>query len=189
MTVIVAAKRKDGRVTVAADRQSTTGSGGQFENAEPKLWVDGKYVIGCAGDVRVAQVLRFTADWPEYNPKSEPSWLGFVVTQIVPEMRRVLADQVAPMEDFYLGSATTLIAVRDRFAVIYENGVVLADRTGRTAIGSGAPEALGYLGNQGPWKAADVATAVSRAAITDAGVSGPISIADTRSLEVLTEDE
>ncbi|MGW3992211.1 hypothetical protein ACWEF6_01870 [Amycolatopsis sp. NPDC004772] len=185
MTVIVAARNPDGGVTVAADRQTSCG-GSQFENSESKLWTAGKYILGCAGDVRAAQVLRYTAELPTYRPKEDTDWLRFVVTRVVPAMRSALVGQLAE-DDSFIGPISTLIANRGRFAVVYGNGAVLADRSGRTAIGSGELEALGYLGNEGPWTPADVVTAARRAAITDRGVSGPISVADTSSLEVITE--
>ncbi|MFD9893334.1 hypothetical protein ACFWY9_28650 [Amycolatopsis sp. NPDC059027] len=186
MTVIVAAKNKSG-VILAADRQTTAGSS-QLENQEPKLWVADRYVVGCAGDVRTAQVLRYGMDWPTYRPKEDVDWMRFVVTRIVPEMRSTLEGRILNLDETYLGGIHVLVATRGRFAAVYDNGAVVSDRSGRTAIGSGNLEALGYLGNEGPWDASDVVTAVRRAAITDTGVSGPISVADTRSLEVVTED-
>lgn len=188
MTVIVAAKTADRSVALAADRQTSEG-GSQMENLEPKLWVSGKYIVGCAGDVRAAQVLRYTMDWPTYRPKEDRDWMRFVVTRIVPAMRAALEGHVLDLEHSYLGDVQVVVATRDRFASVYSNGAVVSDRSGRTAIGSGSAEARGYLGNEGPWTPKDVVTAVRRAAITDTGVSGSISVADTQSLLVVTEDE
>lgn len=187
MTVIVAAKT-GGSVTLAADRQTTYG-GSQLENLEPKLWVSDRYVIGCAGDVRAAQVLRYTMDWPVYRPKEDTDWLRFVVTKIVPAMRAALKDRVLHLDDSYLGDVRVMLANRGRFASVYGNGAVVSDRTGRSALGSGTPEALGYLGGEGPWTPTDVVTAVRRAALTDLGVSGSVSVASTDSLEVITEGD
>jgi ATP-dependent protease HslVU (ClpYQ) peptidase subunit len=185
MTVIVVAKTGKS-ATMAADRQTTCGPS-QFENLEPKLWVDGKYLIGCAGDVRAIQVLRYRMDWPTYRPKEDRDWLRFVVTRVVPAMRSAMEGQVLGLDEDYLGDIQVIMATRGRFAAVYGNGAVMSDRTGRFAIGSGAQEALGFMGSSGPWDAAQVVSAVRRSAATNIGVSGPVSVADTKSLQVVTE--
>lgn len=188
MTVIVAARTSASKVVVAADRMTSFG-GSRMENLEAKLWVSGRYVVGCAGDLRAAQVLRYGMNWPTYRPKEDVDWMRFVVTRVVPAMRATLEDHVLHLDRSYLGDVNVLLAIGGRFAAVYDNGAVMSDRTGRTAVGSGMSEALGYLGDGGSWAAGDVVTAARRAAITDKGVGGPISVADTKTLQVVTEDD
>jgi hypothetical protein len=108
-----------------------------------------------------------------------------VVTRVVPAIRKALAKYEVEDED----SVYAVIANRGRFATIYSDGAVIADHSPRAVIGSGMGEALGYLGDTGPWGAVDVVTAVRRAVITNTGCSGFVSVADTRLLEVVTEGD
>jgi len=83
-----------------------------------------------------------------------------------------------------LWEAGLLVATGRHLAAISSNGCVVQSLQGRMAIGSGYAEALGRLGDTGPWTEADVVDAVHRAIQTAVGVDGTVSVVDTKKLVV-----
>ena len=51
-------------------------------------------------------------------------------------------------------------------------------------MGSGAPEAFGYLGDEGPWTKNDVIKAVKNATKTAVGVGGDVWYITSKSFEI-----
>ncbi|PXY33571.1 hypothetical protein BAY59_10845 [Prauserella coralliicola] len=190
MTVIVAALTKDKGIVMAADREVTCGSQ-KAHHEQPKLWVSGKYAFGACGNLRTAQVLKHHVTWPKYRPDEDPDWEKFLVTSVVPAIREGVQNRGVVYESNGVQTinANLLIATGDRLAAIYTDGCVLTDVTGRDAVGSGCAQALGALGESGPWKEADVIRAARRSSATAVGVGGPISVVDTKSLTVRTIDD
>lgn len=189
MTVIVAAVTKDG-VALAADSQITAGWEKSFHSA-PKLWVADRYAFGAAGNMRTNQVLKHHVTWPKYRPDEEPDFEAFLVKTVVPAIRTgtqghgVLktSNGVEALE------SSLLLATGDRFAEVGGNGCVTIAAAGRAAIGSGYSEALGRLGDEGPWTEDDVIDAVRRATRSAMGCSGPISVVNTTNLTVRTVEQ
>lgn len=164
MTVIVAAVTGD-TVTMAADGKTLAGWQTLYRN-EPKLWVSGQYALGGAGDLRAIQVIRHNVTWPKYRPDEDADLEAFLVKSVVPAVRA---------------------GVKDQGIVRTESGVESVAR--RAAIGSGYAEALGRLGDAGPWTEADVIDAVRRSMQTNNGVGGPISVVNTATLTVRTVED
>lgn len=190
MTVIVAARTKDQGVVLAAD--SVTMAGWQKEfGASAKLWTADGYAFGGAGTKRVIQVVRHHVTWPRWRRDEEPDWEAFLVKSCVPAIREGVKDQGVVKNDSGIETidAGFLIATGDQLAEISGDGCVLAPTVGRAAIGSGFAEALGYLGDQGPWTEAAVVDAARRALITCGGCAGPIYVTDTVSLTVRAAGE
>lgn len=183
MTVIVAARTGDA-VTLACDEQTSWGWLKDYTD-RPKLWVDGAFVVGGAGSVRAAQVVRHFTTWPKFRPY-ETTWERFLVREAVPAIRKGAEGQGVTKSDSGVETiGTTLLVATGRvLAEVSGNGAVSVSRSGRWAIGSGANEALGYLGDTGPWEPAHVIEAARRATLTDAGCSGRILFADTVTLKV-----
>lgn len=188
MTVIVAALTKDQGVVMAADRQVTLGWQ-KAEHEQPKLWVSGQWVFGAAGSLRTAQVLKHHVDWPKYRPDEDTDWEVYLVKTLVPAIRAgvqghgVLVDNSGRQ---VLNDGSLIVATGSHMAYIFPDGGVIADSSGRDAIGSGSAQALGALGEKGPWTETGVINAARRASTTAVGVGGPISVVDTKSLTVRT---
>lgn len=187
MTVIVAALTKDQGIVMAADRLVTNSWQKQY-HLTPKLWVADKLTMGAAGSMRTAQVLKYHVDWPKYRPDETDDLETFLVKEAVPAIRAGTKDRgVVKTKDGREDLETDLLlATGSHLAKIGGDGCVLMDSSGRMAIGSGYAEALGRLGDDGPWTEADVVDAVRRAIRQAVGCDGPISVVDTRTLIIRT---
>lgn len=180
MTIIVAAKLTTGGVCIAAD--SLTVAGWEKLHADrSKLWVSDPYVFGAAGDVRAAQVVQHFTAWPKYRPDEDTDVEAFLVKSVVPAIFAGANDKGVVRND----SGQTRIGIElvmawgDHLAVMWGNGCVHVPASGRIAAGSGYAEAVGYLGESGPWTPADVCEAARRASLTNLGVDGPIHYVTT----------
>jgi ATP-dependent protease HslVU (ClpYQ) peptidase subunit len=185
MTVIVAARSEAG-VTVAADSETTAGWE-RMRHANPKIWIAKSMIVGAAGCVRAAQVVRHHTDWPVFRPAEDVDIEAFLVKRVVPAIRDGAKAHGVAVEDegVWSLSASFVLAWGDHLAVVHGNGAVTIPAAGRCAIGSGYAEALGVLGDEGPrWTTEVVCLAATRAAITAVGVGGPIHYATTRDLEI-----
>ena len=187
MTVIVAALTADQGVVMAADRLASNGWQKQY-HLTPKLWVAEGFAIGAAGTMRVAQVLKHHVTWPKYRPDEDTDLEAFLVKNTVPAMRAGAKDHgvVKTKEGVEELDARLLLATGAHLAMISGDGCVVMESSNRMAIGSGYAEALGRLGDDGPWTEADVVDAVRRAIRQAVGCDGPISVVDTKTLIVRT---
>ena len=184
MTVIAAALTKAG-VIMAADSQIS--AGWQKKNhASPKIWVAGnQYAMGSSGTLRMAQILRHHTKWPRYRDTEDGDDLErFAVTQLVPAIKSAAREQGALITNNGLETfdAQLLFTVDDRILTIGDDGAVVSDPCDRMAIGSGYAEALGSLGDRGPWTEADVTRAVYWATLTAQGCTPPITVINCRKL-------
>lgn len=184
MTVIVAAHTKRDGIVMAADSEVT--AGWLTLTTSQKLWVDEDlgYIFGCAGSIRLAQLIRYYTEWPKYH-EDECDAQKFGVTRVVPAIVKGLLTQngLTNSNGVYSGDFELLMA--GPFGIVEVGGdlSVLAHE-GRAAIGSGESEAYGYLGDTGPWTKSKVTTAVQRASITAYGVGGAVHVVTTKALEV-----
>jgi ATP-dependent protease HslVU (ClpYQ) peptidase subunit len=185
MTVIVAAKAKGGGVILAADSQTTQGWLKE-QNDRSKLWTADPYVFGAAGCVRTAQVVRHHTGWPKYRPDEDTDIEAFLVKSVVPAIRTAVKDTgvVRTTDGAEHIDTQIIMAWRDHFAIVSGNGAVTTDITGRCAIGSGYAEALGHLGEKGPWTVAQVCEAARRATLSAHGCAGPIDYVTTTDLTI-----
>lgn len=185
MTVIVAARTKGSGVVMAADSQTSAGWE-KIQADRTKLWTAGQYLVGAAGCVRTAQVVKHFTTWPKWRDGEDDDREAFLVKQIVPAIRRAVSDQgvLDTSKGVHTLAVTLLVAWGDNIAEISGNGCALMPRSGRYAIGSGAAEALGALGDAGPWTRAEVVEAARRSTITAHGCDGPIVVGDTRTLTI-----
>lgn len=185
MTVIVAATTGDGVVTMAADRQVSMGwEKGTHE--QPKLWVSSDWIVGGAGSMRAIQVLKHHVAYPRYRPDEDTDWERFAVKTLVPAIRAAVKDQgiTQTKEGVETIAGRGLFAIKGQMVNIGADCSAYSDVSGRYALGCGQLQALGFLGDSGPWKEADVVEAVVRAIQTSNGVAGPIDVVDTKTLTV-----
>jgi hypothetical protein len=186
LTVIVAARTGKNRVTIAADSE-VTGAWEKGRVTTPKVWAERGYAFGVAGSLRSAQVLRHHVDWPRWDPSDD--FETHIIRYVVPSIRYGIAEHGIAKRKRGSESFPThlVIAAGPNLAVIEDDYCVVGSHTGRVATGSGYAEALGALGDRGPWTEGDVVEAARRASVTAVGVGGPISIVDTKRLRVLTQ--
>lgn len=185
MTVIVAARTETG-VVMAADSQTSAGWE-KIRADRTKLWIAGEqYVVGAAGNVRAAQVVKHFTAWPRFRPDEDTDLEAFLVKRLVPALRAAVKDHgIVEVDSGAETIPVTLLIAWDRhIAEVSGDYCSLMPRAGRYAIGSGSSEALGSLGDTGPWEEWDVIEAARRATITNIGCDVPIYVADTVGLEV-----
>jgi 20S proteasome alpha/beta subunit len=186
VTVVVAAVTKNEGIIIASDSEFTYGW--QKGNLEvPKIWVEDSVVFGACGSVRGAQIARHLTEWPEQWP-TDGSALDierFGVKVLVPQLRTAMTDNGAlkiehSVEEYEIG----LLICWGSFILEVDPGGSVTPHGQRGAIGSGYAEALGALGETGPWTRAQVVAAVRRASETAVGVGGPVYVASTKKLVV-----
>ena len=185
MTTIVAA-RSDTGIIIAADSLITAGWTRKLSNPS-KLWTAEPYAIGAAGCLRTLQVIHHWAEWPKYRPDEDIDLEAFAVKQLVPTIFKATEGAgvaVKDHEQVWL-EAAIVIAWGDNLVEIDGDGSVVIPVAGRCAVGSGAPEAVGYLGDVGPWTVQQVVEAARRATMTDLGSAGPIDYVTTPSLDLV----
>ncbi len=185
MTVIVAARLKKGGIGLAADSLTTAGWQKEYA-ARTKLWAATPYALGAAGCVRTSQVIRHWTSWPKWRADEDLDLEAFLVRSVVPAVRDAVKDTGVVRTDSGREriESELVLAWGDNLAVISGNGAVVVPKVGRCAIGSGYAEALGHLGDQGPWSMSQIIEAARRATISNLGCDGPISYMNTNDLEV-----
>ena len=186
MTVVVAAVTKNEGIVIAADSEFTYGW--QKGNLEvPKIWVEDSVIFGACGSVRGAQIARHLTEWPE-QWITEGSALDverFGVKSVIPRLRTAMTDNGAlrtehGVETYEVG----MLICWEGFILEMDEGGSVTPHGQRAAIGSGYAEALGALGETGPWTRRDVIAAVKRASETAVGVGGSVYVASTKKLVV-----
>lgn len=185
MTIIVAAYTAHG-VVMAADSQTSAGWQ-KLQQEVPKLWMDGDLAFGATGTTRGAQVLKYHTDWPSWNPDHDPirtgdQWESWLVRRVVPAMHEACGNHGAlkDSEGVKTMDAAILLCTSDNIAEICTDGAVVIEHCGRMAIGSGFAEALGRLGNEGPWTEEEIIDAARRSTLTNRGCGGPITVLRVR---------
>lgn len=185
MTVIAAAiTRRDG-VVIVGDSELTWDYT-KDDDGSSKLWVapQHQFIFGGCGNVRSMQVIKHWVDWPHFRDDHDVE--EFMVKEVVTRIREALqyhgAMSVSKRTESFDGSI--IMAWQNNLAVIDDSFGVAIPASGRYAIGSGISEALGSLGNTGPWSKGDVIEAARRATLTALGVGGPLWVTTTRSLQV-----
>jgi len=184
MTVIAAAITKKDGIVMVSDSEITSGWT-KDNDGYNKLWVDdrGNFLIGGCGTVRGIQIFKYWVELPLYNGDNPEK---FGVEQIAPLLRNALSEHgaltVNKKEEFFEGEF--LMAWGDTLIVISSDFSICVPTSGRYATGSGQSEALGHLGNTGPWTKADVIEAARKATITAVGVGGPLWVGTTKSMAI-----
>ncbi len=187
MTVVVAAYTPNG-VVIAADAQTTAGSQKSY-NETPKIWLAGDLGFGGSGCLRSVQVMKYHVDWVSIcEERHDLEWEPWLVKQVVPAIHDAAGSHgTLRNNDGVLSTSLTLLACTgNEIAEISGNGAVCVEAAGRSAIGSGYAEALGALGNDGPWSTEEVIAAARRATFTNWGCSGPITVMNVRTKSIWT---
>lgn len=145
MTTVVAVQER-GNVVFASDSQVSWG--GRKSLSQEKVFVNSGVVFGCAGDVRVANVLR-TAELPVLPApvRSRSAVFGWLVTVLVPAMQGALeaAGALTVDQGQTNNRGEFLVAVNNQVFEVGGDFAVTEERSGRYSVGSGSGYALGAL--------------------------------------------
>ena len=178
MTAIVGVV-KDGDVWIGADRQSTAG-GSIVEFPRGRVWERKDFIIGVAGDVRTAQILRYGFFPPEIYGKTDV--FKYMAIDFVDDIRDALEEngnlytrrgRCSMFNEMLVGFRGSLYVIRSDFAV----GKI----TECIAIGPGggvATDALVAASNLGPEER--IRAALEAAARHNALDCGPLDIINTK---------
>ncbi len=176
MSVIVAGATRKHGIVIAADSEIATTGAKKLWGSYPKLWSSpAGYIFGAAGGIRAAQAVRFHVPWPRLPHECEDAY-EFAVSELVPAIREgVQGHGIIRIENNTesLG-ADLIVAWGDNFVLIGDDFSVILPSNGRAAIGAGASEAYGALGDVSPITVEAVIEAARRATLTAQGVGGEI---------------
>jgi len=186
MTVIAAAITKKDGVVIVGDSE-LSGDFTKDTDGYSKIWVSDTqgYIFGACGSLRVMQVIKHWTNWPYFRP-DVTDLEEFLVKEAVPNVREALFEhgalEVNKKTESFEGDV--IMAWDNNLVVIEGDFSVLIPVSGRYAIGSGLSEAMGRLGNTGPYTKEDVIDAARRATITALGVGGPLWVTTTKTMKV-----
>lgn len=170
MTTIAGMQHKTGCV-IAADSQTTWGERPFNSFGIDKIVERNGYLIAVAGDGRAADILNYSWKPPRCNASGD--LYGFVVSKVIPSMRKALADggwkDSSDSKDD--NGIDALIAIRGQLFSIASDFTVLRDENGFYGAGSGGNYAVGALE-----AGADIQTAVEIAMKYDINSGGVVQI-------------
>lgn len=182
MTAIIGLVDDDGTIYMGGDSAATYDDGDQIlvtssqKVFRPKCcpW----FVIGCAGEVRFAQLLQHAFPGPLPPPK-ESDMLSFMVTDFIASIRKTFdAFEITARESGVPSGHSFLVGYQGHIFRIEPNFGVIDTTTGYLALGSGESLARGALyATQGLMKAEDrVLTALNAASEYHSTVRPPFII-------------
>lgn len=133
-------------VWLGADNSHSDNSGSEFLNKHPKIWMRGDMVMGVSGSLRIAQLLQYALECPPIKPDEDI--YTYMVTTFADSMRGCLRNaghlQVNDSVE-QIGDSRILVGAKGHlFNFACDCGFVEPPES-YTAIGCGAPEALGTL--------------------------------------------
>lgn len=183
MTIIVGALTAKDGIVLAADSYTEDGTTKALDY-EGKLWSNGNYILGASGTVRIAQVVKYFFELPEFRESQKHNIEKFVVKEIVPPLKEILKEHEL-LETNTSFEAEILIGWDDNICLIGGDFTVTVPLSKRLATGSGISQSLGSLDNKrGNWTKRDVIKAVEVANLTAIGVGGNIYSISTKNPKV-----
>jgi ATP-dependent protease HslVU (ClpYQ) peptidase subunit len=157
MTTIVGIQG-DGYCLIAGDTRITSvdsnGVGYQVNTLKPetsKIAVNGKYLIGTAGDLRAINLLTHTLTPPICPPTLKGKKLdNFITNKLIPTIKQCFEQNGYTNTDTHTPNraghdSQILLAINQTIYLIDGDYSWFTDQTNNYAIGTGAPYALGAL--------------------------------------------
>jgi hypothetical protein len=152
--------------------------GGDQTIGQPKVFELAGMLFGCAGEMRVVQLLKHVFEIPLRGEGQDPE--QYVVRDFARELRAFLSVEAPEL----VGSSgsddepwSLLLAVGGKLSRICSHFTVRESQTGYDAIGSGTPFALGSLASTvGQPPRVRVETALKAAELHVPSVKGPFCI-------------
>ena len=180
MTCIVGLVHEGG-VYIGGDAAGVDGADLRVRS-DKKVYLNGEYAIGFAGSFRQGQLIHYKLAAPPVQADVELS--QFMVTTFVDAVRSCLIEGgVADLQGGEMNRGTLIVGVRGRLFTIECDYNVGEEPGGFTAIGCGAPVALGVLFALRHSADVDpvtkVRTALEAAERFSAGVRGPFIVTKT----------
>lgn len=151
MTTIAVRRLEDSKkgkrrgVVFASDDQVTTGY--QISASEDKVFVNGPVVFGFAGSVRDKNLLQHALVVPKFGKKAKENPTKWVVTKLIPAIRKTLEDHGSLENDKgYTSSESHLIvAVEGACGYVSSNFAFTGTSEDMWSVGSGSSFALGAM--------------------------------------------
>lgn len=178
MTCIVALKHK-GHVTMGGDSAGVSGLD-VIVRADPKVFLNGKFLIGYTSSFRMGQILRFKFTPPPI-PKNRDLF-QYMCTDFVDAARRALKKGgYSKIDSNVERGGNYLVGIRGRIFNIQSDYQVGEASDSFDVIGCGEPYALGALNAQPTTMKANVRVqqALETATKFSGGVRGPYVILST----------
>jgi ATP-dependent protease HslVU (ClpYQ) peptidase subunit len=178
MTCIVGVQTQDG-VIIGGDSAGNSGWV-RIHRADPKVFINGEYLIGFTDSFRMGQLLRF-ADLPKALDRHGGELDRFVTTDLVEALRTLFKDGgYAKKESEREEGGTFLVGVNGRLYRIESNYQVGWTHDGYDAVGCGWEVAYGALHATRSLKPRSrVRSALEAAAHHSSGVHPPFTILRT----------
>lgn len=182
MTCIVGIIDKEkGKVIIGGDSQASNGSH-KYPRIDPKVFKNGKFIIGCSGSFRLINIVKHVFTPPEVDESS--SLMGYMVSKFVTQLRVLLKENGALItengEDSLSGDI--MVGYNDRLFTIDCDFNVGESRYGFDAIGCGYISALAVmhaLSSSTLTPHSKIAEALTISEKMDLGVGGPFVILET----------
>lgn len=177
----IAAVVHEGRVIMGGDTAATSADGGSFTVTAPKVFHNGPFMVGYAGNFRTGQLLAHAWE-PPARPKKLKGWAfdGWLVTDVMASMRDALKKHghLGTDEDGDRAYPFLLACAGRLFYVVSDFAPLEATR-GYSAVGSGEDAALGALyATEGADPRSRVLLALDAAADINATVRGPFHVSE-----------
>lgn len=138
MTCIVGMIDEDGTVVMGGDSAGVNRSEDLQVRKDPKVFINGQFIIGVCGSWRINQLLRFST-FPVFNPGDDP--VRFLAMEFAPALRAILKDE----KDDEANKPDFLIGFSGRLFHIYTDLQVSEESNPYEAAGTGARFARGAL--------------------------------------------
>ncbi len=187
MTVIVGAVTKKDGVVLASD-SVIEHSIVKTNDYDGKIWSNGEYVLGGAGELRALQVVKYFFNVPEFRALKSESIEEFLVKEVIPPLKEVLREHEVLLTNkkTVYASLNLIIGWDKHVCLIEEDFSIFVPKTKKVATGSGVAQSLGSLDNKSnnKWTKKDVINAVKSAELTAPGVGGSIYTISTKDLKV-----
>jgi hypothetical protein len=166
-----------GHIVIGGDSALST-DGGDQTIGQPKVFEHAGMLFGCAGELRVAQLLKHVFDVPAIGEEQDPE--QYIVRDFARQFRSLLsaeADGLVKSVDEDDEPWHLLIGVGGRLFTLCSHFTVRESATGYAAIGSGTPFALGsFASTEGRPSRERVQLALAAAERHVTTVMGPFTI-------------
>lgn len=177
MTCIVGVEHQ-GEVWIGGDSAAIGGYELMIRNDE-KVFIRDGMLFGCAGSIRMRQLLRYALDIPEHSQKKDS--MSYLVTDFVDSVRGCFEQRGWPGKHDDVGrevSGSWLLGYRGELLLIDSDFQIGRSSCGYYAVGCGADIALGSLHStrQSDDPERRVRDALEAAECHSAGVAGPFIV-------------
>lgn len=138
MTCIVGIVDDDGKVILGGDSAGSSGDDISVRT-DSKIFRKGGMMFGCSGSFRIAQLIKFGFDIPDYNERSTMAHMVKLASSLRSYLKKEGAFSGEEMD------ASILIAYMGKLFELHSDFQIATNEVPYSAVGSGAAYALGSL--------------------------------------------